>query len=39
MRRISVIEALRGLASISVALFHFCGQLGSKETQIVTDYG
>ncbi|HEX4410988.1 MAG TPA: acyltransferase [Xanthobacteraceae bacterium] len=39
MRRISVVEALRGLASISVALFHFCGQLSSREAQVFTNYG
>jgi len=39
MKRISVIEALRALASISVALFHICGQLNSAGARWVTAYG
>jgi hypothetical protein len=39
MKRISVVEAMRALASISVALFHFCSQLYSTGAQLVTSYG
>jgi peptidoglycan/LPS O-acetylase OafA/YrhL len=39
MHRISVVEALRALASVSVALFHFCSQLDSNGAQIVAAYG
>jgi peptidoglycan/LPS O-acetylase OafA/YrhL len=39
MSRISVIEALRALACISVALFHFCNQLYSSGAHLVADYG
>ena len=39
MKRISVVEALRGLASISVALFHFCDQLNSIGARLIGAYG
>src|SRR5580658_10222082 len=39
MSRISVVEALRALASVSVALFHFCNQLSSTGAHLVTRYG
>jgi peptidoglycan/LPS O-acetylase OafA/YrhL len=39
MKRISVVEAMRALASISVALFHFCNQLHSTGAQLVAKYG
>ena len=39
MKRISVVEAMRALASISVALFHFCNQLYSTGAQLVASYG
>jgi peptidoglycan/LPS O-acetylase OafA/YrhL len=39
MNRISVVEALRALASISVALFHFCNGLHSTGAHLVTRYG
>ena len=39
MKRISVVEALRALASISVALFHFCNQLNSIGAQLIAAYG
>jgi len=39
MKRISIVEALRALASISVALFHFCNQLNSIGAQLITAYG
>jgi peptidoglycan/LPS O-acetylase OafA/YrhL len=39
MSRISVVEALRALASISVALFHFCNELNSTGAHLVTEYG
>jgi peptidoglycan/LPS O-acetylase OafA/YrhL len=38
-KRISLIEALRGLAAISVALFHFCNQLSSEAAAFVAKYG
>lgn len=39
MKRISVVEAMRTLASISVALFHFCNQLSSAGAQLIAQYG
>jgi peptidoglycan/LPS O-acetylase OafA/YrhL len=39
MRRISVVEALRALASVSVALFHFCNQLSSAGAHLIASYG
>ena len=39
VKRIGVIEMLRALASISVALFHICGQLNSVGARLVTTYG
>jgi peptidoglycan/LPS O-acetylase OafA/YrhL len=39
MRRISVVEALRALASVSVALFHFCSQLSSTGAHLIANYG
>jgi peptidoglycan/LPS O-acetylase OafA/YrhL len=39
VKRISVVEAMRALASISVALFHFCNQLHSTGAQLVARYG
>jgi peptidoglycan/LPS O-acetylase OafA/YrhL len=39
MQRISVVEALRALASISVALFHFCNPLHSIGSHLVARYG
>jgi peptidoglycan/LPS O-acetylase OafA/YrhL len=38
VKRIFVIEALRALASISVALFHFCNQLNSTGAHLVARY-
>src|SRR5215469_10894654 len=37
--RIPIIELMRGLASISVALFHFSGQLSSGISKVLTSYG
>ena len=34
-----MIEALRGLAALSVALFHFCNQLQSSGAKLITQYG
>lgn len=39
MKRISVIEALRAAACISVALFHFCSQLDSAGARFAAEYG
>jgi peptidoglycan/LPS O-acetylase OafA/YrhL len=37
--RISVIEAMRGIASVSVALFHFSGQLVSEIPRLLQSFG
>lgn len=39
MNRISVVEVMRALAAISVALFHFCNQLHSAGARWVANYG
>ena len=37
--RISIVEAMRGVASISVALFHFSGYLGSSIPKLIHSLG
>jgi peptidoglycan/LPS O-acetylase OafA/YrhL len=37
--RIHVIEALRGIASLGVALFHFSGQLSTYVPQLISSMG
>ncbi len=37
--RISIIEVMRGLSSVGVALFHFSGQISSGISKVITSYG